>query len=429
MTHYLKNENYSVTEASCGKDAFKEFEKNSFDLVVSDISMPNGTGLELLSQVREKNTHVPFIIITGFSELLDGKDAFDHGANELITKPFQKKVFLDKTREVMQIHDGFLKPTQKEKIYLPIPTVEILRGHMMAYDRYIKLNKDKYIVVARAGEPPARERISNYQSKGICDLFVLKEEYDAYLEKHEEVSKYVVRQSSKISKEKKALYITRSKSILFNQVKLLGLDAENFEKAEKNMDATLNLALGEDLTFKLLESLSKENDFLYAHALGVSFFSSLLAEKLGFGTKSSILSVSLGGLFHDIGKMQMDEKLYSTPMHLLKPEEREEYEAHPLKGYDQLSTVEGIPDIVPSVALQHHETCTGDGYPRGIMASKISRPAKIVGVVNEFCNLTIKNPRFRTMSAAEAIMQIKNSTLRNYDKEIYFSLRKVFRIL
>ncbi len=58
------------------------------DLIISDIRMPGGSGIDLLEFVKSRNVNVPLILITGFADITT-EDAFNKGAEALIHKPFQ----------------------------------------------------------------------------------------------------------------------------------------------------------------------------------------------------------------------------------------------------------------------------------------------------------------------------------------------------
>lgn len=63
--------------------------EKKIDLVISDIRMPGGTGIELLQIVKARNILTPpMILITGFADITS-EVAFDHGAEALLSKPFQ----------------------------------------------------------------------------------------------------------------------------------------------------------------------------------------------------------------------------------------------------------------------------------------------------------------------------------------------------
>jgi len=68
--------------------ALDYFHTNGADLIISDLRMPGMTGMELLSRVREQDSEVPFIIITGYAEIDNAIEALRLGASDFIKKPF-----------------------------------------------------------------------------------------------------------------------------------------------------------------------------------------------------------------------------------------------------------------------------------------------------------------------------------------------------
>jgi CheY-like chemotaxis protein len=69
--------------------AQKLFQENKIDLIVSDIRMPGGTGIDLLDNLKRKDfENPPVILITGFADITV-EDAFDKGAEALMNKPFK----------------------------------------------------------------------------------------------------------------------------------------------------------------------------------------------------------------------------------------------------------------------------------------------------------------------------------------------------
>lgn len=85
----LKKENYEVTTAEDGLRAKEILTKKSFDMVISDMQMPNVTGIELLKFVRENYPDVVFMMITAFGTTETAVDAMKMGAYDYVTKPFK----------------------------------------------------------------------------------------------------------------------------------------------------------------------------------------------------------------------------------------------------------------------------------------------------------------------------------------------------
>jgi two-component system response regulator PilR (NtrC family) len=85
----LRKEGYEVTCAEDGQKALDTIKKKSFDLVISDLQMPNMTGIELLRQVKDQYPELLFMMITAFGTTETAVEAMKLGAYDYITKPFK----------------------------------------------------------------------------------------------------------------------------------------------------------------------------------------------------------------------------------------------------------------------------------------------------------------------------------------------------
>ena len=87
----LKSDDYFFTQAFNVKNAKNEIESRTFDLIILDINLPDGNGLDLLSTIRETST-VPVIMLTANDMETDIVTGFEMGADDYITKPFSLMV-------------------------------------------------------------------------------------------------------------------------------------------------------------------------------------------------------------------------------------------------------------------------------------------------------------------------------------------------
>lgn len=85
----LKKEGYEVTCAEDGIKAKDILSKRAFDMVISDLQMPNMTGIELLKYVREVYPEMVFMLITAFGTTESAVEAMKMGAYDYLTKPFK----------------------------------------------------------------------------------------------------------------------------------------------------------------------------------------------------------------------------------------------------------------------------------------------------------------------------------------------------
>ncbi len=85
----LKKEGYEISLAEDGQKAKDLLTKKSFDMIISDLQMPNVTGIELLKHVKESYPDTVFMMITAFGTTETAVDAMKMGAYDYLTKPFK----------------------------------------------------------------------------------------------------------------------------------------------------------------------------------------------------------------------------------------------------------------------------------------------------------------------------------------------------
>jgi CheY-like chemotaxis protein len=86
----LESLGYSVTIKTNSLEALETFlaEPDAFDLVITDVTMPAMTGIELAKELMAIRPDIPIILCTGFSELINEKQAKEMGIQEFVMKPF-----------------------------------------------------------------------------------------------------------------------------------------------------------------------------------------------------------------------------------------------------------------------------------------------------------------------------------------------------
>lgn len=89
MTKILQKAGYSVQTADCGAEALKALRTNKIDIVMSDVKMPDGSGFDLLREIKATYSGIAVIMMTAYADSYTIKDALIYGADEYITKPFK----------------------------------------------------------------------------------------------------------------------------------------------------------------------------------------------------------------------------------------------------------------------------------------------------------------------------------------------------
>lgn len=97
-------EDYEITEASSGFEALKILPGREFDLIITDINMPDINGLELVNFVKKHPTYkeTPLIIVTTEKSAEDRKRGMALGADTYITKPFEADDLQDAVTKLLE---------------------------------------------------------------------------------------------------------------------------------------------------------------------------------------------------------------------------------------------------------------------------------------------------------------------------------------
>ena len=92
LTHWLERAGHRIDCAASGQDASRLLRQKSFDMVITDVVMPDGDGYELIAEVRRIQPRARIVAISGGGKYLQGADclkiARGLGAHSVVMKPF-----------------------------------------------------------------------------------------------------------------------------------------------------------------------------------------------------------------------------------------------------------------------------------------------------------------------------------------------------
>ena len=139
----FKRKGYQVFSAANGLEAFDIVKTEKIDVVITDIRMPKGDGVELLDNIKKFNVRIPVVIfITGFADLAP-EDAYDKGACAIMSKPFDRKQLIQTVQTSLQSYS--------EKLTKPLdPTLCNIKVELKFHDGAEALNS-KIISIGQGG--------------------------------------------------------------------------------------------------------------------------------------------------------------------------------------------------------------------------------------------------------------------------------------
>lgn len=135
----------------------------------------------------------------------------------------------------------------------------------------------------------------------------------------------------------------------------------------------------------LLSNTVAYDSYVYAHSFNVSLYSLAIGIELKL-PPDELETLIVGGLLHDIGKLEIPLSILLKPSSLTK-EEFQIIQSHTVCGYETLKKINGF-DIIARIAYEHHECINGTGYPRGVTGKDMHLYSKIVAVADIFDALT-----------------------------------------
>ena len=145
---------YSFSLAKDGQEGLDKFVKLSPDIIITDIMMPNLTGLEMAREIRKINENIPIIILSAFSESDKFLDAIDIGVVKYFIKPFDPDELLDYIESVGEklgsrligLSDGFSFNLTTRNLYKNSRYVSLSKNE----SKFVQLLLENHIVDEKA---------------------------------------------------------------------------------------------------------------------------------------------------------------------------------------------------------------------------------------------------------------------------------------
>jgi DNA-binding response OmpR family regulator len=98
----LEGENFDVTVAPTGEDAFFRVNTEKFDLIVLDLMLPGRDGLQILTTIRKRGLETPVLLLTARDSLEDRVTGLNSGADDYLIKPFAFEELLARIRALLR---------------------------------------------------------------------------------------------------------------------------------------------------------------------------------------------------------------------------------------------------------------------------------------------------------------------------------------
>jgi response regulator RpfG family c-di-GMP phosphodiesterase len=469
LSDILQENQYNIIFAGTGEEALTEIKSKPFDVVLTDLIMPEMDGFELIGKIKDIFPDMVILVMTGDPTLEKARDAIRAGAFDFIMKPFnpneihvsisnaierlrllKENIQLQETVSLFKISEGISASWNLDQLLQKIlnsalEKTKAMRGSLMLLDE----EKQELRIVASSGldkEIVMKTKIKvgeGISGKVLQDekpvLISSVDEHSVYsglahgypdksfismpMEVDEKMLIFPLRRKKKvigvmnINKKISGGAFTGSDlqilSVLASQAAISIENASLVDTLESTyLDTIQSLAL-------LLEAKDR---FTQGHSQRVTLYSMQIAKELNL-SEEDIKIIKYGAGLHDIGKIGIPERII-TKAGKLEPQEFAELKKHPIIGDEVLRPIKFL-EKPRLLVRHHHERMDGKGYPDGLTAKDLSILEKIIIVADAYEAMTVDRPYRKALKRTDVVDELKKNIDTQFDAQAANALIKL----
>lgn len=291
---------------------------------------------------------------------------------------------------------------------------------------YVKISEEKFTLIFRQGDVVDPDRFKKYAEKGVRELYIHKAERREYITATEVLMNRIQADPSLPITEAHKVIEELTEQTMFEIYEDKIFDEQTLRRAQVVVNSYIDILKNDPRGLATFINLSRNETYPCRHAIATSVFAVLLARAHATPHEKTLMIVGLGGLLHDLGMSKLPEDI-SDINRKLTPQEWAEVKKHPHFGLEMIKDIKGFPEEVKFVIEQHHEQWDGTGYPRGIRATEIFYPARVVAIADAFSALTTKRGG-RSLYKPEDALALLLTEHRKYDPQLIKAFRSLFNV-
>jgi putative nucleotidyltransferase with HDIG domain len=442
--------------AQSGKEGLEKIQNDDFNVVFTDLTMPEMNGIDLIKEAKKINPYLPIVVITGYGSIDNAVNAMKEGATDFLTKPFTIENIMEILHRIRtepkllkelggkgDINLNFLNLALYKKYQsickLQDVSLELdeLYDNKKVYEKVVELGKKLLMTKGTAfvlfenGEV----KVKNYE--GLNQKFI---------EDAKSLVSQMLKRDGSLNNFKKSITniekICDNHEILFTPLsinkEIFGgilfankLDGSGFNDEDVAIATTFakkvslrieNNALYEVFynnlvsTLKsLVMSIEARDSYTKQHSERVTLYALEIAKVMGL-SEEEIDVIRFGGYLHDIGKIGVKDTVLLKPGRL-NDEEFEEIKQHSVIGYNILKPIKFFPkerDLI----RHHHERYDGRGYPDGLGGEDIPITSRILAVADTYDAMTSTRPYRKALEHQFAVEEIIRCSGKQFDPKV-----------
>lgn len=466
LRDFLSEAGYRVVTAATQAEGFDILRSETVEIVLLDIEMPEGSGIDIIPDILEINNDISVIIVTAHASLDTAITAIRAGAYDYIKKPLNKDKLLSTLERALELyrlrHENAMLICDLKKRVNELELFEEIATSISS-----TLNLDKLlakimnITKAAIGVEACSIMLRDRETGDLKFTIALGEKADKLkdvrIKPGQGIAGWVlengittiindVQSDPRFFKtpDKKTGFKTKSMiaAPLINKNEIIGViqvinkaGGKDFDERDKatllTMSGQMAVALKnaqlvadlDELYLGTVRSLSSAIDakspWTAGHSERVTQYALMIGEKMGLSSKE-LKDLEIAAILHDIGKIGTDEKILNKPGKLTE----EEYgivKRHPDRGVEMLSHINQLTYLAPAVK-HHHEQFDGTGYPDRLKGEAIPLFARIISAADTFDAMRADRPYRKGRSMDFIIDEFKRTSGTQFDPVVVESM-------
>ena len=446
----------SVVLASCGyvcdqagsaQEALNYLRNQSYTCVLTDLVMPEKSGIDLLQDIVVSYPDIAVILVSGQNDTGLVRKALKNGAYDYVVKPATAGEIITTVYGALKKRENYLQEqTDKESLR---EKIEIGQMQYILFKDIVESTIDGIMITDLENRiisvNPAYEKLTGYQGEELMGStptifeghnFVGDTTREVLRSLHIKGSWFgeVIDHRKDGRKWYAHITITRvkdSRGKAFAVVFIVRDISDKKEMESQLIERLREVHSSQDAAIFGFAKLAECRDpVLGLHLERMRKYCKVLAEGLGSLPKyqseideAFIDKLYKSSLLHDVGKVGIPDSILLKPGKLT-PEEYEIMKTHTIIGGDVLKSAESrIPGrsfltLGKEIAYHHHEKFDGTGYPHGLSGEAIPLSARIVALADAYDALTSKRVYKDVVNPAESRHRILIDRGRHFDPDI-----------
>ncbi len=445
LSDFLSMEGWHVETATSGRQALELLGTGVFDVMISDLKMPEMSGLGLMEEVRRRHERVVILIMTAFGTVETAIEAMKKGAHDYILKPFKMEEVVEivkRALEMKRLADENIQLRSMVSLYELSEELDFSQSAEAVLDRILDfamghVDADELSVyVARPGEKVLElgrsRQAEGLESSADIDIERISSGTEAghSLLMHGEGVRDLVRSEGHLPEA------VLSIPMVHRSIRVGVLNAISWRRSGKFTEghrrllsivsgraaaSIVNSRLMEELRDtvrqtiqSLAQALEAMDRYTAGHSDRVTNYSRIIGVELGLDA-GEVEIITQAALMHDIGKIGCHANLNKPDK--LTAQEYEIFKEHPSHGRKILEPLTFLHPLIPGVHL-HHERWDGKGYPEGLAGADIPLLARILAVADSYDAMTSSRAYRKALDHKVAIEELRRCAGSQFDPDI-----------